>query len=229
MQRVNAVRQFAVVAMGAAMLAGTGDFGAMALAQDAVSPAPQVQAAPATQAPVAPSAQAPAAPAAQTPDATAGSVLAAVPQGGTIQGTVKASGVPLPGVAVTATNTLTGKKYATTTGIDGAFQMAVPRNGRYVVKTDLTGFASVTQEVVVNASSENGGLPTQTADFKVDLASRVTPEPAQTATTIAGAGAGRTTPATGTVPGRTAGGATPGAVARVGRGTQALAVQGSTE
>ena len=87
-------------------------------------------------------------------------VVAAEPQGGTIQGTVKASGVPLPGVAVTATNTLTGKKYATTTDINGAFQMAVPRNGRYVVKTDLTGFASVTQEVVVNASSQNGGLPT---------------------------------------------------------------------
>ena len=113
-------------------------------------------------------------------------VVAAEPQGGTIQGTVKASGVPLPGVAVTATNTLTGKKYATTTDINGAFQMAVPRNGRYVVKTDLTGFASVTQEVVVNASSQNGGLPTQTAEFKVDLASRVAPEPAQTATAAAG-------------------------------------------
>ena len=55
--------------------------------------------------------------------------------------------------------------------------MAVPRDGRYVVKTDLTGFASVTQEVVVNASSQNGGSPTETAEFKVDLASRVTPEP----------------------------------------------------
>ena len=153
-------------------------------------------------------------------------VVAAEPQGGTIQGTVKASGVPLPGVAVTATNTLTGKKYATTTDINGAFQMAVPRNGRYVVKTDLTGFASVTQEVVVNASSQNGGLPTETAEFKVDLASRVTPEPTQTATAAAGRtatapGAGQAAPA--------AGGAATGAVARVGRGTQALAVQSSDE
>ena len=108
--------------------------------------------------------------------------------------------------------------------------MAVPRNGRYVVKTDLTGFASVTQEVVVNASSENGGLPTQTAEFKVDLASRVTPEPVQAATTAAGVPAQvRATTAAGATPARTAGGATPGAVARVGRGTQALAVQGSAE
>jgi hypothetical protein len=139
---------------------------------------------------------------------------------------VKASGVPLPGVAVTATNTLTGKKYATSTGIDGAFQMTVPRNGRYVVKTDLTGFASITEEVVVNASSQNGGLPTETAEFKVDLASRVTQQPVQTATTTTGAASGRHAPAAGA--GRTATYAA-GAVARVGRGTQALAVQGNND
>ena len=235
-QRVNAMRRFAVVAVGAAILAGTGDFGAIAMAQAAQPAATQATPAPAAQAPApqAPIAQAPAASPAQTPPAAPAAaavapVVAAEPQGGTIQGTVNVGGVPLPGVAITATNTLTGKKYATTTGIDGAFQMAVPRNGRYVVKTDLTGFASVTQEVVVNASSQNGGLPTQTAEFKVDLASRVTPEPVQTATTAAGATVARTTTAAGSTPARTAGGATPGAVARVGRGTQALAVQGSDE
>ena len=239
MQRVNAMRRFAVVAVGVAILAGTGDFGATALAQAAQPAATQATTAPAAQAPAtpapqAPIAQAPAASPAQTPAAApavpaVAPVVAAEPQGGTIQGTVKVSGVPLPGVAVTATNTLTGKKYATTTGIDGAFQMAVPRNGRYVVKTDLAGFASVTQEVVVNASSQNGGLPTQTAEFKVDLASRVTPEPVQAATTAAGVPAVRATTAAAATPARTAGGATPGAVARVGRGTQALAVQGSDE
>ncbi len=169
-QRVDAIRRFVVVAIGAAVLSGAGNFGAKALAlaaQPAATQAPAAQA-PATPAPQAPTAAAPSTPAAQTlaaPPAPASvavaPVVAAEPQGGTIQGTVKASGVPLPGVAVTATNTLTGKKYATTTDINGAFQMAVPRNGRYVVKTDLTGFASVTQEVVVNASSQNGGLPTR--------------------------------------------------------------------
>jgi hypothetical protein len=238
-QRVNAMRRFAVVAVGVAILAGTGDFGATALAQAAQPAATQATTAPAAQAPAtpapqAPIAQAPAASPVQTPAAApavpaVAPVVAAEPQGGTIQGTVKVSGVPLPGVAVTATNTLTGKKYATTTGIDGAFQMAVPRNGRYVVKTDLAGFASVTQEVVVNASGQNGGLPTQTAEFKVDLASRVTPEPVQAATTAAGVPAVRATTAAAATPARTAGGATPGAVARVGRGTQALAVQGSDE
>ena len=105
--------------------------------------------------------------------------------GGTIKGNVNAGGVPLPGVSVTATNTLTGKKYATTTDVDGKYEMAVPRNGRYVVKTELTGFASTTQEVMVNASSENGGLPLQTAQFKMDLASRVTPEAATPGTAVA--------------------------------------------
>ena len=97
----------------------------------------------------------------------------AAAQGGTISGTVKSGLVPLPGVAVTATNTLTGKKYATTTDITGAFSMAIPRNGRYVVKADLSAFASITQEVLINAASLNGGKPSQTADFGLQLASRV--------------------------------------------------------
>jgi hypothetical protein len=101
------------------------------------------------------------------------SVTATTPAGGTIKGTVKAGAVPLPGVAVTATNTLTGKKYATTTDVTGAFAMAIPRNGRYVVKTELAAFASETKEVLINAAGENGGKPEQVADFTMKLASRV--------------------------------------------------------
>lgn len=93
--------------------------------------------------------------------------------GGTIKGTVKAGAVPLPGVAITATNTLTGKKYATTTDVTGSFAMAIPRNGRYVVKAELAAFANETQEVLVNAAGENGGKPNQSADFAMQLASRV--------------------------------------------------------
>ncbi len=204
MGRVIGMKRFAVLAMGAAILAG-----GVALAQTAA----QTSTAPAATAPA------------------AAPTVVAVPQGGSIKGTVNAGGVPLPGVAVTATNTLTGKKYATTTDIDGAFEMAVPKNGRYVVKTELTGFASVTQEVVVNASSENGGLPIQTAAFKMDLASRVTAEPAAT-TTVAGAtGGGTPWPDRGSAGGAAAGGRTTGAstVARSGRGTQTLAVQSNDD
>ena len=157
------------------------------------------------QTPEAPAA-APASPAAPA-DATA---VSATVQGGTIKGTVKAGSVPLPGVAVTATNTLTGKKYATTTDVDGIYEMAVPRNGRYVVKTDLAGFASGTKEVLVNSASQNGGLPAQTAEFTIELASRSTQ--VDTPAVAAGGGAAARTPGAATV-------------ARTGRGTQALAVQ----
>ncbi len=104
--------------------------------------------------------------------------------GGTIKGTVvagtvgKAGGVPLPGVAVTATNTLTGKKYTTTTDIDGVYAMAIPKNGRYVVKVELAGFAAVTQEVVIAAA--DAGKEKQAA-FGMELASRAAAEAQQAA------------------------------------------------
>ena len=119
---------------------------------------------------------APAAPAAQ---------VAATPAGGTIKGTVKAGAVPLPGVAVTATNTLTGKKYITTTDENGIFSMAIPRNGRYVVKAELAAFAAETKEVLINALSENGGKPEQVAEIVMQLASRAAAQQQAAATTSA--------------------------------------------
>ncbi|WP_260703892.1 TonB-dependent receptor [Edaphobacter flagellatus] len=108
--------------------------------------------------------------------------------GGTIRGTVKAGMVPLPGVSITATNTLTGKKYATTTDAAGTYAMAIPRNGRYVVKTELAAFASETQEVLINAAGENNGKREQVADFTMQLASRVEQQQQRTtSTTLAGA------------------------------------------
>ena len=101
--------------------------------------------------------------------------------GGTITGTVKAGTVPLPGVGVTATNTLTGKKYATTTDVNGSFAMAIPRNGRYVVKAELAGFATETKEALINAAGQNGGKPAQVAEFGLQLASRVQQQEAQQA------------------------------------------------
>ncbi len=114
---------------------------------------------------------------------------------------VKSGTVPLPGVGVTATNTLTGKKYATTTDVTGAFAMAIPSNGRYVVKAELAAFASVTQEVLINAQGQNGGKAEQVVDLGMQLASRV--EQQQPARTIANAArTGGATPG-----GRTGGGA----------------------
>lgn len=107
--------------------------------------------------------------------------LVAAAQGGTVRGTVKAGTIPLPGVAVTAKNTLTGKVYATATDITGAYSMAIPRNGRYVVRAELAAFASLTSEILLNAASQNGGKPDQLADFGMQLVSRVSAAEATTA------------------------------------------------
>ncbi|WP_263415373.1 TonB-dependent receptor [Terriglobus albidus] len=117
-----------------------------------------------------PAARAPQTAPQSTPQETPGAPAAtAEVQGGTIRGTVKTGNTPLPGVAITATNTLTGKKYTTSTDITGAFQMAIPKNGRYVVKAELAAFALDTKEVLFNATSPREA----TASFGLQLASRV--------------------------------------------------------
>ncbi len=129
--------------------------------------------------------------------------VTAAAQGGTIQGHVvagtagKPGSVPLPGVAVTATNTLTGRKYTTATDIDGAYAMAIPRNGRYVVKAELAGFAVVTQEVVINgveaeAAKQAITIVPRATDFGLELASRVAADEAKQAAASTGAAQGLT-------------------------------------
>jgi hypothetical protein len=126
----------------------------------------------------------------QTTPVQATTAPAAAASGGTITGTVKAGAVPLPGVGVTATNTLTGKKYATTTDVNGSFAMAIPRNGRYVVRAELAAFATETKEVLINAAGENGGEPAQVAEFGLQLASRAQQAEQQATATSAGVARG---------------------------------------
>lgn len=154
------------------------------------SPSVQVQAAPERQTAPAPQ-----------PDQSAPAATA--PSGGRIHGTVRSGTTPLPGVAVTATNTLTGKKYVTTTDVAGSYVMAIPRNGRYVIRAEMAAFAGGTQEVLLNAAGENGGKPEGVADFSLELASRVAAQEqgaSRAAATVASA---------------------------LGRGTQSLGVLGS--
>jgi hypothetical protein len=126
----------------------------------------------------------------QTTPVQATTAPAPAASGGTITGTVKAGVVPLPGVGVTATNTLTGKKYATTTDVNGSFAMAIPRNGRYVVRAELAAFATETKEVLINAAGENGGKPAQVAEFGLQLASRAQQAEQQATATSAGVARG---------------------------------------
>ncbi|MBV8630797.1 MAG: TonB-dependent receptor [Silvibacterium sp.] len=100
---------------------------------------------------------------------------AAPPQtGGIIHGSVKSGTIPLPGVSITATNTLTGRKYTTATDAHGNYSMSIPLNGRYVLRTELAAFAPTTQEALLNATSHD-----QKVDFALTLASRAAAQESQ--------------------------------------------------
>ena len=87
--------------------------------------------------------------------------------GGTIAGVIKSGQTPLPGVNVTAKNTLTGKQYVTATDSHGAFALHIDTDGRYVVRADFAAFAGATKEVLLH-----GGAQAPATDFSLLLASR---------------------------------------------------------
>src|SRR5262249_28732561 len=79
----------------------------------------------------APSVPPPSAPPATTTTAAATTPLATatdapVRVGGDVHGVVKAGNTPVPGVTISAANTLTGKKVVTTTDIDGGYALHLP-------------------------------------------------------------------------------------------------------
>jgi len=90
-----------------------------------------------------------------------------VAAGGRLHGVVKSGTTPLPGVTVTAQNTLTGKRVSTTTDISGTWSLTLAQNGRYVVRTQFAAFAQGAQEAVLNAASHE-----QVLTFDLQLASR---------------------------------------------------------
>ncbi len=87
--------------------------------------------------------------------------------GGKLHGHVKSGSTPLPGVTVTAQNTLTGKRFSTTTDITGAWAITIPQNGRYVIRTQFAAFAQGAHEALLNATNRE-----QAVDFELMLASR---------------------------------------------------------
>src|SRR6266852_568338 len=93
-----------------------------------------------------------------------------------ISGSVRNGKTFLPGVAVTAANTLTGKKYSVVSATNGAFQFIGLSRGRYVVRVEFMGFATVTQEVVLNPEN-----PTGKVEAELILASRQREQQAEAA------------------------------------------------
>ena len=154
---------------------------------------PQPAPAPATQSP------APAqtsAPAPANPDATAPSQTPTVsvqtapsapqPASFEISGTVKSGKTPLPGVTVTAANTLTGKKYSIATALDGSYKFTGLPRGRYVVRVEFMAFAPQTQEIVLKPDT-----PTGKFDAEMILASRQAEQSGAAASAIAAIAGGR--------------------------------------
>jgi trimeric autotransporter adhesin len=87
--------------------------------------------------------------------------------GGVIRGSVKSGATPLPGVRITATNTLTGTKYSAATDATGNYSMTIPQNGRYVIQAEFSAFATAAKEALISASTRNHQV-----DFSLVLASR---------------------------------------------------------
>jgi hypothetical protein len=138
--------------------------GFVCFAASAQSP-PQDSASPPT-AP-APSEAAPPQPA-QAPTPVAPALASPVPPiAYQISGSVHSAKTTLPGVTVTAANTLTGKKFSAVTGGDGNFLMTGITRGRYVVRVEFMGFATAAQEIVLNPENTAGKV-----DAELLLASR---------------------------------------------------------
>ena len=74
---------------------------------------------------------------------------------------------PLPGVTVTAANTLTGKKFAVATASNGTYSFTGLPRGRYVVRVEFMAFAPLTQEIILKPET-----PTGKFDAEMILASR---------------------------------------------------------
>jgi hypothetical protein len=84
-----------------------------------------------------------------------------------ISGSAHSGKTPLPGATVTASNTLTGKKYSVVSNVEGKFSLTGITRGRYVVRIEFMGFAVFMQDLVVNPEN-----PTGKVDAGLILASR---------------------------------------------------------
>jgi hypothetical protein len=124
-------------------------------------------------------------PQAATPTAPSPQVAAPAPTTFEITGSARSGKTPLPGVTVTAANTLTGKKYVAATNSEGKFSLSGLARGRYVVRIEFMGFAAFTQEVVLNPEN-----PAAKVDADLLLASRLQEQSNNALAALAAAGRG---------------------------------------
>ena len=99
-----------------------------------------------------------------------------------LTGVVKSGNTPIPGATVTATNSSTQEKTATSTDTNGAYTLQVAQ-GKYELRVEMSAFAPGTREIVL-------GAPSTHADLELTLLSR-TQQATRTQQRTATAGAGR--------------------------------------
>ncbi len=95
--------------------------------------------------------------------------------GFSVHGVIRSGSTKLPGVSVTATHSLTGRKVITSTDVDGSFRLELPSKGRWVLRAEFSAFAVQTAELVLTPAQ-----PEAMHDFELVLLSRV-PKTANTA------------------------------------------------
>ncbi|HKW19073.1 MAG TPA: TonB-dependent receptor [Terriglobales bacterium] len=86
---------------------------------------------------------------------------------GNISGIVKSGNMPVPGVAVTASNQSTKEQVTTWTNVDGSFTLQVHTSGEFVISTQMVAFAAVRQNVTINYAR-----PSVTVNLELTLLSR---------------------------------------------------------
>jgi hypothetical protein len=92
---------------------------------------------------------------------------AAGPASFAIHGVVRSGGTKLPGVSITASHSLTGRKVITSTNVDGSFRLELPGKGRWVLRAEFSAFTVQTAEVVLTPAQ-----PDAVHDFELVLLSR---------------------------------------------------------
>jgi trimeric autotransporter adhesin len=85
-----------------------------------------------------------------------------------IHGLIHSGSMKLPGVSVTASHSLTGRKVITSTDVDGSFRLVLPSKGRWVVRAEFSAFAVQTAELMLTPAQ-----PEASQDFELILLSRV--------------------------------------------------------
>ena len=96
-----------------------------------------------------------------------GQIQGSSQKGGQIHGIVKSGAMPIPGAAVSMSAGGSDQKTTVWTDVDGSYSAAVPSQGSYTVRVQMTAFAGSAQQVVIDSAHQNA-----LANFNLVLLSR---------------------------------------------------------